>query len=221
VILHVVRHAESLANVARSSQVDCDLSELGRGQVAAVAAELVRTGVDRVFSSPYRRTLCTAQAIAEAATAPLEVLPGLHEHHPTAFPTDWPLMTRAELGVNFPGLLMPDDLADRDWHRPPETDAQVLERMGRVVADLESRYGSTGQRLVLVSHGSPCGKLLQAFMGVTDPARSEITIANASITTLELLGARRYVRCVNRIDHLRDAAEFPPPTPRVAEPVTL
>jgi broad specificity phosphatase PhoE len=221
VILHVVRHAESLANVSRSSQIDCDLSELGRGQAAAVAAELVRLGVDRVLSSPYRRTLCTAQMIAEAANAPLEVLPGLHEHHPGAFPADWPLMTRAELVVNFPGLLLSDDLADRDWHRPPETDAQVLERMGRVLADLESRYASTSQRLVLVSHGSPCGKLVQAFMGVTDPSRGEVTIANASISTLEIAGGRRYLRSVNRTDHLRDASEFPPPTPRVAEPVTL
>jgi broad specificity phosphatase PhoE len=221
VILHVVRHAESLANVSRSSQIDCDLSELGRGQAAATAAELVRSGVDRVLSSPYRRTLCTAQTIAETARVPLEVLPGLHEHHPSAFPADWPLMTRAELVVNFPGLVLVDDLADRDWHRPPETDAQVLERMGRVLADVESRYGSTSQRLVLVSHGSPCGKLVQAFMGVTEPARTEVTVANAAITTLEISGGRRYVRSVNRTDHLRDASEFPPPEPRVAEPVTL
>lgn len=222
VILHVVRHAESLANIARSTQIDCDLSELGRGQVAAVTAELARLGVDRVLSSPYRRTLCTAQAIAEAAKAPLEVLPGLHEHHPSAFPADWPLMTRAELVVNFPGVLMPDELTDREWHRPPESDSQVLERMARLLADVETRYGSTGQRLVLVSHGSPCGKLLQAFMGVTDAARSEVTIANASITTLETIGSKRYVRCVNRTDHLKDAAEFPPATvPRIAEPVTL
>jgi broad specificity phosphatase PhoE len=221
VILHVVRHAESLANVSRSTQVDCDLSELGRGQIHAVAAELARTGVDRVLSSPYRRTLCTAQAIAETASAPLEVLPGLHEHHPSAFPTDWPLMTRAELVVNFPSLLLPDELADRDWHKPPETDAQVLERMGRLIAEIETKYGSTGQRLVLVTHGSPAGKLLQAFMGVTDAARSEITIANASITTLETSGAKRYVRCVNRTDHLRDVTEFAPAPSKIAEPVTL
>lgn len=219
-ILHVVRHAQSLANVSRSTQVDCDLSELGRGQIHAVAEELTRIGVDRVLSSPYRRALCTAQAIAEKANAPLEVLPGLHEHHPSAFPADWPLMTRAELVVNFPSILLPDALADRDWHKPPETDAQVLERMGRVLAEIEASYGSTGQRLVLVSHGSPIGKLLQAFMGVTDAGRSEITVDNASITTLELLGTKRYVRCVNRVDHLKGVTEFQP-EPKVPEAVTL
>lgn len=220
-ILHVVRHAESLANVSRSTQVDCDLSELGRGQVQAVAAELARMGIDRVMSSPYRRTLCTAQAISLTSSVPLEVLPGLHEHHPTSFPTDWPLMTRAELVVNFPGVLLPDELADRDWHRPPETDAQVLQRMGRLLGELETTYGTTSQRLVLVTHGSPAGKLVQAFMGVSDSARSEVTIANAAITTLEVSGTRRYVRCVNRTDHLRDTAAFAPPAPNVAEPVTL
>jgi len=219
VILHVVRHAESLANVSRSTQIDCDLSELGRGQAQAVAEELARLGVDRVLSSPYRRTLCTAQAIAERSNAPFEVLPGLHEHHLSAFPPDWPLMTRAELVVNFPALLLPDELADRDWHRPPETDAQVLERMAGVLALLEERYGGGNQRLVLVTHGSPAGKLVQAFMGA-EPSRSEVTIANASITTLETTFGKRYVRCVNRTDHLRDASEFAP-TQRPTEAVTL
>ena len=218
-ILHVVRHAESLANVSRSTQIDCDLSELGRGQVQAVAEELARTGVDRVLSSPYRRTLCTAEVIAQRCNAPLELLPGLHEHHPSAFPPDWPLMTRSELAVNFPGLLLPDDFADRDWHRPPENDAQVLERMTGVLTMLEERYGVGSQRIVLVTHGSPAGKLVQAFMGA-EASRSEVTIANASITTLETSGSKRYVRCVNRTDHLRDAAEFAPP-PRPTEAVTL
>lgn len=209
-LLYVVRHAESLANVNRSTTIDCDMSELGYGQAALLAAELARLGVDRVLSSPYRRTLCSAQAIARAAEVPLEVLPLLHEHHPTAFPSEWPLMTRSELVVNFPGVLLPNELADREWHRPPETDQQVLERMGHVLAALEGEHGATGQRIVLVTHGSPAGLLLQAFLGAAQPNRAEVTITNASITTLEVTGGRRYVRCVNRTDHLRDAAELPP-----------
>jgi glucosyl-3-phosphoglycerate phosphatase len=220
-LLHVVRHAESLANINRSTQVDCDLSDLGRGQVRAVAEELARAGVDRVLSSPYRRALCTASGIARAAGAPLEVFPLLHEHHPAAFGADWPLMTRSELIVNFPELILPDELADRDWHKPPETDHQVLERMARAVEAIEARFGSTGQRLVLVTHGSPAWKILSAFMGVTDVGRAEVTIANASITTLEASGSRRYVRCVNRTDHLRDAKPEEAVTPATAEPVWL
>jgi len=222
-LLHVVRHAESLANISRSSQVDCDLSDLGRGQVRAVAAELARMGIDRVLASPYRRTLCTGSGIAEAAGVPLEVLPLLHEHHPSAFGADWPLMTRSELVVNFPSLVLPDDLADRDWHRPPENDHQVLERMAGALAAIEARFGAGGQRLALVTHGSPAWKLLSAFMGVTDVARAEVTIANASITTLETTGARRYVRCVNRVDHLKDVKpeEAITPAPATPEPVWL
>ena len=206
-LLHVVRHAESLGNVSRSSAIDCDLSDLGRAQAQALAVELKRLGVDRVLSSPYRRTLCTAQAIAEVTAAPLEAYPLLHEHHPSMFPMEWPLMTRSELVVNFPGVLLPDDLADQGWHTPPETDQMVLERMGRVLTDLEARYAS--QRLVLVTHGSPAGKLVQAFLGTSDPGRVEVTIANASITTLESSGWKRYLRSVNRTDHLRDVVAPP------------
>jgi broad specificity phosphatase PhoE len=186
VLLHLVRHAESLGNASRSGAIDCDLSDLGRAQAQAVAAELKRQGVDRVLSSPYRRTLCTAQAIAAATGAPIEAYPLLHEHHTSMFPPDWPLMTRSELVVNFPGLILPDELADRGWC---------------------ARYGN--QRLVLVTHGSPAGKLVQAFLGGTDAAKVEVTIANASITTLESSGWKRYVRGVNRTDHLRDVVAPP------------
>jgi broad specificity phosphatase PhoE len=220
-LLHVVRHAESLANINRSTQVDCDLSDLGRGQVRAVAEELKRMGIDRVLSSPYRRTLCTGSGIAQVAGVPLEVFPLLHEHHPTAFGADWPLMTRSELIVNFPELVLPDELADRDWHTPPETDQQVLERMAGALEALEARFGSGGQRLVLVTHGSPAWKILSAFMGVTDVVRAEVTIANASITTLERVGSRRYVRCVNRTDHLKDVKPEEAVTPATPEPVWL
>jgi broad specificity phosphatase PhoE len=220
-LLHVVRHAESLANINRSSQVDCDLSDLGRGQVRALAAELARIGVDRVLSSPYRRTLCTGSGIAQAAGVPLEVFPLLHEHHPSAFGADWPLMTRSELVVNFPELVLPDDLADRDWHKPPETDHQVLERMARAIDAIETRFAGRGDRVVLITHGSPAWKILSAFMGVTDVARAEVSIANASITTLETSGSRRYVRCVNRIDHLRDVQPEEAITPAAPEPVWL
>ncbi|HEY3108734.1 MAG TPA: histidine phosphatase family protein [Chloroflexota bacterium] len=220
-LLHVVRHAESLANIHRSTQVDCDLSDLGRGQVRALADELTRMGVDRVLSSPYRRTLCTGSGIAQVAGVPLEVFPLLHEHHPSAFGADWPLMTRSELIVNFPELILPDELADRDWHKPPETDQQVLERMAGALEALEARFGSGGQRLVLVTHGSPAWKILSAFMGVTDVVRAEVTIANASITTLESVGSRRYVRCVNRTDHLKDVKPEEAVTPATPEPVWL
>lgn len=219
-ILHVVRHAESLANINRSTVVDCELSELGNGQIRAVAAELARVGIDHVYSSPYRRTLLTAQAVAEAANVPFEVYPLLHEHHPLAFAADWPLMTRSELVVNFAGVVLPDDLADRDWHNPPESEAIALERMGRVMADLEARFGTTSKRLVLVTHGSPAGKLLQAFVGASDATRAEIVIANASITTLELRAGKRLVQCVNRVNHLIGASEFPP-AEATPQPVTL
>lgn len=220
VILHVVRHAESLANINKSTVVDCDLSDLGRGQVAAVAAELAKVGIDRVLASPYRRALCTGQGIAEAAKVPFEVLPLLHEHHTAAFGADWPLMTRSELVVNFPGLLLPEDMVDRDWHTPPETDAVVLERMGRVLDTIEARFAEGNQRIVLVSHGSPSWKILSAYMGVSDVLKAEVTIANASITTLETVGTKRYVRAVNRTDHLRDVKEEAPVT-ATPEPVWM
>lgn len=205
VFIHVVRHAESMANIGKSSEVDCDLSDLGRGQVAAVARELASIGIDRVLTSPYRRALLTATGIARVAGVMCESLPELHEHQPNALPSPWPLMRPCDIGSHFPDVMIADCLADEAWHRAPETDAHVLERMAKVIAAIERRFDGAS-RVALVTHGSPAGKLVQAFLAVADATRAEIAIANASITTFEIVGAKRYVRAVSRVEHLRDAA---------------
>lgn len=219
-ILHIIRHAESLANIGKSTIIDCELSDLGATQVLHVARALKQIGIDRVLSSPYRRALATAQGIATECSVPIELMTGLHEHHPSAFPTEWPLFSRADLAVNHPSVQLTDDFLDRDWHQPPESEQAALDRMKKTLDAIISKYGATATRLVAVTHGSPAGKLVQAFLGASDPVLAEIAIANASISTLEITGTKRILRGVNMTDHLSTAASTPPPATMV-QPVTL
>ncbi|MBM4417706.1 MAG: histidine phosphatase family protein [Chloroflexi bacterium] len=203
-LLHFIRHAESLANIGRSSEIDCDLSDKGRTQVVAVAAEMRRLGVDHVLTSPYRRALMTGAAIANASGVPFEVHLRLHEHQIRPWPPAWPLLGRADLVRAFPGLTVPEDMVEGpDWHPAPESDTSLLERMGAVIDGIVARFAPSN-RIALISHGAPVGRALQAFLGAPEVHRAEVDIGNASITTLEVIGAKRYVRVVNRMDHLRD-----------------
>ena len=219
-ILHIIRHAESLANIGKSTVIDCELSDLGATQVLHVARALQQIGIDRVLSSPYRRALNTANGIATEANVPIEIMIGLHEHHPAAFPTEWPLLSRVEMAAHHPKVELADDFLDRDWHQPPESEQAAIERMSRTLDAIILKYGATATRLVAVTHGSPAGKLVQAFLGATDPVRAEVVIANASITTLEILGTKRFLRGVNMTDHLSTASSVPPPATLV-QPVLL
>ena len=200
-ILYLVRHAQSLANVGQSNALDCQLTGLGWQQAWAVANELHRLGVTRVCASPYRRTLATASIIAATADVPIEIVPLLHEHHTVALPAAWPLLMPDELRVEYPKAIVPDALAERTWHRAPERHEDVLARMDEVLCEFERRFAAP-DRVAVVSHASPLGKLVLAFVGSAVNSSLEVAIDNCSVTTLEIVGGKRRVLGVNRSDFL-------------------
>src|SRR6266542_3435896 len=102
--------SEGNAHVAGAA-VDCPLTELGRRQAHAVARQLAAR-VDLVLASPYARALETAEAIRAAANGPGEIVPLIHEHHLSPFPSEWPLMPRAAIAEGFPHFSLPQDWRD-------------------------------------------------------------------------------------------------------------
>ena len=205
-LINLVRHAQSEANAGLSSApIDCELTALGRRQAAATGERLAQLGVDVILCSPYIRALETATAIHLATGAPLEVFTPIHEHHIEPFPRVWPLLGRDALRARFPHLQVPDDYVDTGWHHPPETDAQALARMGRawdlIRKRLANHPGRHTRRVCLVSHGSPIGKLIMAFQGITT-IHADIRIENASISTLEETPEKRIVWGTNWVEHL-------------------
>ena len=205
--LYLVRHAQSEANAGvPGAPVDCELTALGRSQAEATAARLAHfTHLDLILCSPYIRALETATAIHRATGAPLAVFPPIHEHHISPFPATWPLLDRGGLATRFPHLHIPDDFPTPGWHNPPETDAQTLSRMGVALASVRERFATdpdrASRRVCLVSHGSPTGKMVMAFLGQAS-ADPDIRIDNASITILDDTPGRRAVRGINWADHL-------------------
>ena len=79
--LILARHGETETNRERLAlgREDVPLNENGRRQAAAVAASLSGMSVDAVYSSPLRRALETAEAIAAVHGLPVEVDEALTE----------------------------------------------------------------------------------------------------------------------------------------------
>lgn len=73
--LYLVRHGETELSARRAycGRLDVPLTARGRRQAQAVARSLVEAGIDAVHTSPLERARETAQAIATAAGAGLEV----------------------------------------------------------------------------------------------------------------------------------------------------
>ena len=80
--LLLIRHAESVGNRERRLQgrTDFPLTERGRRQARELAAALSRVRVTAVYSSPIRRAMNTAEAIADRFGLTVEVQTELEEY---------------------------------------------------------------------------------------------------------------------------------------------
>ena len=80
--LVLVRHGETFWNQARRIQgsgSDTDLSEMGREQAERLASLLSEEKVCAIYSSPLRRAIDTARAIARFHELTVEIVPDLKE----------------------------------------------------------------------------------------------------------------------------------------------
>lgn len=80
--LILIRHGESLWNWERRVQgcrSDTELSQRGKGQTERIAAVMKNQEVAAIYSSPLKRAMDTAKAIAQALKLEISVAPDLRE----------------------------------------------------------------------------------------------------------------------------------------------
>ncbi len=228
-ILYIIRHAQSTNNaLADETNRVCDpeLTALGQHQAELLALHLANGvahglqrgrvlpsdragyGIARLFVSPMRRALQTAQPVARALGLAPEVWVALHEHGgvfldhgPEIGIVGYPGLTRAEMQGQFPGYLLPDGVGERGWWTGGrEERAGCDARAARVAATL--RGLAAGDACVaLISHGDLIDALLKALL---QPAlRCYFIQMNTAISRLEL-HPDGFVEMgyLNRADHL-------------------
>ena len=149
-ILHFVRHGESLANASdragrpRPAEWDA-LSELGWEQARGLGKRLQGEGLELIVASTMRRAQETAQGITEVLGLPVEIDPELHEiRQSDAF-----YESGGSFGETASLNWMPG--APRDFAQPgAESFDEILGRVVNVRARLEGR--AADERILLVSH---------------------------------------------------------------------
>lgn len=226
------RHGGSLASVPpeeRSFLSDPALSETGRKQ-AALLAEHIKSkslpagrqqplphdrpgfAITRLYCSPMRRALQTAQPVAEALGVSPEIWLDLHElggiRHDEGDgrgPRGFPGLTRAEVEAQFPGFVIPADFADSGWwNRPPEEEDAGLARLARVAQALRTLAESTDEHIAIITHGTAANYVLHALLGSTDQGRIHFSHNNTGITSVTFGDDETTIRYLNRVEHLPD-----------------
>lgn len=218
----LVRHGESLGNVARESaeidgieriplewrDPDTPLSELGHAQAraAAVALAELEPRPAELWTSPYVRAAGTAEAIAEA----LDLQPVTDER-----------IRDRELGV-LDGLtshgahrLFADETTRRRslgkfYYRPPggESWADVALRVRSFFADpVPGEEPAGDRRIIVVTHDAVVLLVRYVLERLSETALLDLaltgSVPNASITRITRADGRWQTTAFGRVDHLR------------------
>lgn len=188
-MLSIVRHGRTDAN--RSGlllgRLDVGLDAFGEAQARALAEVL--GPVDRVVSSPLRRTRQTAQALGEPVEIDerwIELDYGEFDGTPiSAVPTNTWRRWRSDVDFAPPG-------------------GESLRSLGtRVREACESLRSDAAQRhVVVVTHVSPVKAAAAWAMGVGDEVAWRMFVAPASITTIAVGERGPSLHGFNAISHL-------------------
>ncbi|MEP9365666.1 bifunctional RNase H/acid phosphatase [Nocardioides sp. CN2-186] len=177
------------------------LSDEGRAQIRAAAEWLspIADRVDAVVASPVRRTLESAEILAEALGHAVEVEPGFAEMEFG----NWDGMTFGEVGEKHPDELK-KWLGSTEVAPPGGESFRVVQE--RVLAGLDRLLEShAGKTVVVVSHVTPIKVLVAAAVDAPLEAVFRMELSPASVTVLSWYGDRPSMRLYNALPPGSDA----------------
>ncbi len=196
-LFYCVRHGESSYNAEGriQGQSDVPLSDLGRLQGKAVAAELAKAPIKAVFSSPLRRALQTAEPLAEALNLPIQTDPRLMEIHAGIFQDQ----LRSDLPELYPQEWACWQSGDPDFAIPGGETRRRLMQRGREAFESIRELGH--QQIAVITHGGLLAAALKALLEI--PAeRHPFVLQNGSITRLAWTQVEPKLFTFGQVDHL-------------------
>ncbi len=199
-LLYLVRHGETEANRKGLAlgQADVPLNEHGLWQAGRLAAALATEPFSAVYTSPLKRALETAEAIAEPHGLSPVIEPRLIEMDIGELDG----LTFSEVRERFPGLL-------ERWATPEgqattlfgsESLADVQERAWRALEAIGRRHGD--ETVCAVTHNFVILSVLARGLGIELGHFRRLRHGVAAISVLELQRERVRVRRLNDSCHL-------------------
>ena len=183
-ILWMARHGNRLDFVypewflMAKRRYDPPLSEDGLKQAKKLAARLQSENIDQIFSSPFLRTIQTANEVAEMLNLPIKLEAGLSEWLNPDWMRERPeIHTQQELALKYPRI----DCSYQSFIIPqyPENEARLNLRTGETAKLLLEEYS---ENILLVGHSmSVLGatrRLIGEDVAVNTPLCSLVKLVN-------------------------------------------
>ena len=231
--LYLIRHAQSTNNALADPSdrvTDPLLTEIGHRQLEELACYLSGNAsrdpiwhptaldgtrreerkITRLYCSPMRRALLTADAVGKSLGLVPHVWIDIHEEGGMWLDHGAPLgiqgkpgITRQDLLAEFPHFVVPDEITPNGWwNKEAETKAETWARAQRVAATL-TEWRSSEDHIAIVTHGAFSTYLLRALQGQPADWRGSYHHEN---TAISLVWFRPdgwiSLRYLNRVEHL-------------------
>lgn len=209
-LVYAVRHAESLANAQQSTHPDAGLSPLGRDQADRLRERFRNIPLSAIYSSPFERCLQTAAPIARAAGLPIQLRAELCEFHnlPPGVAASFSLRSADDIARAHADVDFAFRAESVQWPPMDEPFAGVVARTARFARELKQVADDPPQSVLVISHGSPIARFIDAWLTDLPGPSFRFIIDNASVAALRHHARVSSLVCLNDFSHL---AGLPPP----------
>ncbi len=209
----LIRHGQSANNAQPEHLRVCDpgLTDAGVHQAAVTAKHLQGAPIERLYCSPFLRSLETTRPIAQATGLAVNVRADIFEQggcysgYDRVGKRGEPGMGRRQLATNYAGWHIDDAIEDTGWwNRDFETPAAAWQRAQAVARWLFNELARESVMSALVIHADFKYLLLSAL---TQNYASRIFEAdeplyNVGITQVDIQGDTLELTQVNSVAHL-------------------
>ncbi|GAB5402481.1 MAG: hypothetical protein Aurels2KO_07120 [Aureliella sp.] len=210
----LIRHGQSANNAGpeQSRVPDPGLTDIGTQQAEATANWLAGEKVDRLYCSPFTRSLDTTLPITRLHQVPVFVRPDLCEQggcysgHPAIGMQGAPGMSRDQIEDKYPGWELHKSIDHRGWwHDSYEKLPTARERASRVAAWMKGEFADSNSVVVFVIHADFKRRLLEAVLPHPEMAADVLgPICNTGVTRLECTKSAWQVHSLNATNHLEE-----------------
>ncbi len=209
-LAYFIRHAQSQNNARPESErvADPGLTELGHDQARRLGEWSRDLGLTKLISSPFFRTLLTAEQVHLATGLAAEVRPDWYEaggcfsdYRPGKMKAQ-PGMSRSEISDRFTTFSVDETIDQNGWYEKPERESytEARERAARLIEETQLEFGHTDERIGFVIHCDLKRFLVESFHDdwIDIPINTSVTTVEFSPDTVRLVE-------FNEVDHLPPA----------------
>ncbi len=198
--IYLIRHGESIANtegIYQGQTYDTDLSPLGEIQTDRLVKWFTDINIDRIVSSPLKRTRKTAEKVAKSKKMNVETNAEVIETNHGK----WEGVHKKEIEKRWNGIY-------KKWlEKPLETTFPEGERFSQTITRtwkwLEGVKDYKGD-ILLATHDNIIRIIIAKINGMDINSIWNINLNPAAITEIEIEGDKIKVNYINKIDHLSD-----------------